>query len=62
MHGENQRLNFSKSRFTKHAVDLLHELSEEFLTGVFKDADLVRNHRGQCTVKPDDVRLALRLV
>ena len=43
--------------WSRDAISALHAAAEDHLTVVFCDADLLRAHRGQATLKPDDMLL-----
>lgn len=48
-------------RFQAAAVWALQEAAEAYLVGVFEDANLCAIHCKRVTVKPPDLRLALRI-
>ena len=48
-------------RFQSTALAALQEAAENFLVGLFEDANLLAVHAKRVTVMPHDIRLALRI-
>lgn len=51
----------SDFRFQASAVNALQEASEQYLTGLFEDTNLIAIHARRVTVMPKDIRLARRI-
>ena len=57
---EGQR-NVCPLRWTKGAIEALHEGTEAYMTGLIKDANLLANHAKRYTVQPRDIQLVRRI-
>ena len=48
-------------RFTKGAVEALHEASESYLVGIMEDANLLAIHARRYTIQPRDIQMLRRI-
>lgn len=48
-------------RWSVEALAVMQEASETFLVGLFEDTNLLAIHARRVTIRPDDLRLALRI-
>ena len=48
-------------RWTKGAIEALHEASEAYLVGLLEDANLIAIHARRVTLQPRDIQLARRI-
>ena len=48
-------------RWTKGAMDALHEAAEVYLVGMMEHANLLAIHAKRCTIQPRDIQLARRI-
>jgi histone H3 len=49
-------------RFQASAIEAIQEASENYLTNLFQDGNLLALHASRVTVQPEDLRLAHRLL
>jgi histone H3 len=49
-------------RFSASAIEAIQEASENYLTNLFQDGNLLAIHASRVTVQPEDLRLAHRLL
>ena len=55
------RFNQCPLRWAKSAIDALHSASENFLTALFEDANLLAIHACRVTLQPRDIQLVRRI-
>ena len=48
-------------RWTKGAIEALHEAAENYLVGLLTDANILAIHARRITVQPRDIQLARRI-
>ena len=48
-------------RWTKGALEALHESSEDYMVGLMEDANLLAIHARRVTLQPRDIQLARRI-
>ena len=48
-------------RWTKGAIEALHEGTEAYMTGLMEDANFLAIHAHRYTVQPQDIQLASRI-
>ena len=58
---KNPKFNKCPLRWAKGALEALHSASEDFLTTLFEDANLLAIHARRVTVQPRDIQLVRRI-
>ena len=58
---KNPKFNKCPLRWAKTALQALHSASEDFLTALFEDANLLAIHARRVTVQPRDIQLVRRI-
>ena len=48
-------------RWTKGALETLHEAAENYMVGLMEDANLLAIHAWRVTLQPEDIQLACRI-
>ena len=58
---EEGKRNVCPLRWTKGALEALHEATEAYITALMEDANLLAIHAQRCTLQPRDIQLARRI-